>query len=230
VRVTTAFKRLLRLPGHPSSMSASAPRRCDRALASPPARLRGVRPDRPRARVPRPPRQALAASGSGRQPLRDRVRAAAVALPRPRRADGAGAVGAPGRGAHARLRGRRRLAGPADGQDADHGTAAGRLGHGRADRRARDRRAARRAPPGGPGLHRRRRDLLPPPPPLPDLGRRPSLRRDRVVPSGPQQRHPAGVLRRARRPQGLDPGGLDRHERRVPTRDPRRDPRRRDLL
>ena len=30
--------------------------------------------------------------------------------------------------------------------------------------------------------------------------------------------------------QGLDPGGLDRHERRVPARDPRRRPGRRDLL
>ena len=32
------------------------------------------------------------------------------------------------------------------------------------------------------------------------------------------------LLRRARRPQGLDPGGLDRHERRVPARHPRRRP------
>ena len=30
--------------------------------------------------------------------------------------------------------------------------------------------------------------------------------------------------------KALDPGGLDRHERRVPARDPRRRPRRRDLL
>ena len=47
---------------------------------------------------------------------------------------------------------------------------------------------------------------------------------------GPQQRHPAGLLRPARRPQGLDPGGLDRHERRVPARHPRGDPGRPDLL
>ena len=46
--------------------------------------------------------------------------------------------------------------------------------------------------------------------------------RDRVVPAGAQQRHPAGVLRRARRAPRLDPGGLDRHERRVPARHPRR--------
>jgi hypothetical protein len=30
---------------------------------------------------------------------------------------------------------------------------------------------------------------------------------------GPQQRHPGRVLRPARRPQGLDPRRLDRHER-----------------
>ena len=69
---------------------------------------------------------------------------------------------------------------------------------------------------------RRRRDLLSPPSPLPDHRRRPRHGRDRVVRAGPQQRHLAGLLRRARRPQGLDPGGLDRHERRVPARDPRR--------
>ena len=52
----------------------------------------------------------------------------------------------PGARAHARLRGRRRVAGPADGQDADHRPAADRLGHRRADRRARRRRPPRRAP------------------------------------------------------------------------------------
>ena len=88
----------------------------------------------------------------------------------------------PGAAAHARLRGRRRVAGPADGQDADRRAAQDRLGHGRADRRARDRRPPRRAPPRGPGLHRRRRDQLPPPSPLPDQRRRPPHGRDRVVP------------------------------------------------
>ena len=40
--------------------------------------------------------------------------------------------------------------------------------------------------------------------------------RDRVGHRGPQRRHPAGVLRRAhRRAEGLDPGGLDRHVRRL---------------
>jgi hypothetical protein len=38
------------------------------------------------------------------------------------------------------------------------------------------------------------------------------------------------ILRPARRPQGVDPGGLDRHERRVPARHPPRGPQRRDLL
>jgi transposase len=47
---------------------------------------------------------------------------------------------------------------------------------------------------------------------------------------GRKQRDPAGVLRPARRPQDLDRSGLDRHERRVPARHPRRRPGRRDLL
>jgi len=54
--------------------------------------------------------------------------------------------------------------------------------------------------------------------------------RDRVVSGGSQQRHAAALLRRPRRPQGLDPSGLDRHERRVPARHPRRRPGRPDLL
>ena len=57
----------------------------------------------------------------------------------------------------------------------------GSAGTRRPDRRARRRRPPRRAPARGPGLHRRRRDQLPPPSPLPDLGRRPRHRRDRVV-------------------------------------------------
>ncbi len=52
-------------------------------------------------------------------------------------------------------------------------------------------------------------------PALPDVGRRPPHRRDRVVRAGSQRRHPAGVLHRARRAPPLDPGGLDRHERRL---------------
>jgi hypothetical protein len=43
-------------------------------------------------------------------------------------------MGAPGRGAHARLRGRRRVAGPADGAHPDLRPAQDRLGHGGADR------------------------------------------------------------------------------------------------
>ena len=149
VRVTTAFKRLLRLPGASVidvSFTAEGVivtvrlRRRRRVCAACGQTGR-------RLRDPRPPRQALAPPRSRRQSLRDRVRAAAAALPHLRRAAGAGAVGAPGRRAHARLRGRRRVAGPADGQDADHRAAADRLGHGRADRRARRRRPPRRAPP-----------------------------------------------------------------------------------
>ena len=66
-----------------------------------------------------------------------------------------------------------------------------------------------------------RRDLLPPRAAVPDQRRRPPLGRDRVVRPGPQRRHLAGVLRSARRSQGLDPGGLDRHVRRLPASDPR---------
>ena len=88
-----------------------------------------------------------------------------------------------------------------------------------------DERAPRR-----PGRDRLRRDQLPPRPALPHLGRRPSSGRDRVVRRGPQRRDIAGVLRRARRPQAVDPGGLDRHERRLREGDPRQRPRRRDLL
>ena len=48
--------------------------------------------------------------------------------------------------------------------------------------------------------------------------------------AGPQRRHPAALLRRARRPQDLDQGGLDRHERRLREGDPRQRPRRRDRV
>ena len=54
--------------------------------------------------------------------------------------------------------------------------------------------------------------------------------RDRVVRPGSQRRDAAGVLRSARRSQALDPGGLDRHVRRLPASDPREHPARRDLL
>ena len=105
-----------------------------------------VRPDRPPAAGPRPARQALAAPRPGRQPLLHRVRAAPAAVPRLRRPAGAGAVGAARRASHARLRGRRRVAGPADGVRADHPAAADRLAHDRPDRHARRRRSPRRAP------------------------------------------------------------------------------------
>ena len=117
----------------------------------------------------------------GIESLLDRVRAAPAALPDVRCAAGARPVGAAGRGAHARLRGRRRVAGAADGVRADHPAAAGRLAHDRPDRRARRRRPPRRAPARRAGLHRRRRDQLPAPSPLPDHRRRPRHGRDRVV-------------------------------------------------
>ena len=71
---------------------------------------------------------------------------------------------------HPRLRRRRRVAGSADGQDPDHRPAQGRLGHRRADRHPRRRRAPRRGPPRRPRRDRRRRDLLSPRPALPHLG------------------------------------------------------------
>ena len=113
---------------------------------------------------------------------------------------------------HARLRGRGRVPGAADGQDADRRADADRLGDRRADRAACRRRAPGPAPAGGPASDRRRRGQ--------------SYRRrhryltvvadhehGRIVwcSQGPQRRHLAGVLRRARRAAGNDPGGLDRH-------------------
>ncbi len=47
---------------------------------------------------------------------------------------------------------------------------------------------------------------------------------------GRNSRNLAGVLRRARRAAPGGPGGIDRHERRVPARHPRGDPAGRDLL
>src|SRR5215207_3576906 len=59
VRVSTAFKRLLRLPGASVvdvGFGAGGGDR-DRATAAPATRVFAVRPDRPPARDPRPPRQ-----------------------------------------------------------------------------------------------------------------------------------------------------------------------------
>ena len=91
----------------------------------------------------------------------------------------------------------------------------GSAGHRRADRRARHRRPPRRAPPGRPGRDRRRRDQLPPRPALPDLGRRPphgarSCGARRAATAATLQAFFAELGERR-----VDPGGLDRHERRV---------------
>ena len=83
MRVTTAFKRLLRLPGASVidvSFGAEGVVVTVRS-APPPAGLLALRADRRAAGDPRPPRQALAPPRSRRQPLRDRVRAAPAALP-----------------------------------------------------------------------------------------------------------------------------------------------------
>ena len=175
MRVTTAFKRLLRLPGVRG--------RCllhrrggdrDRPSASAPAGVRAVRADRPPAGDPRPARQALAASGPGRDSVliecelrRLRCRDCGVRLePVP--------WARPGARAHARLRGHRGVAGAADGVRADHAAAAGRVAHDRPDRRsASSPTTSTSAASQGLVMHRRRRDLLSPPSPLPDHGRRP---------------------------------------------------------
>ena len=88
VRATTAFKRLLRLPGasvidvgfgaEGVIVTVEAP--------SPPAGLLALRADRPSAADPRPAREALAPPGPRLLPLRDRVRAAPPVVPRLRRA------------------------------------------------------------------------------------------------------------------------------------------------
>ena len=139
VRVTTAFNRLLGLPGA-SVIDVGFGGEgviVTRPAAPPPARVRALRADRPPTRHPRSPRQALAPPGSRLDALRDRVRAAAAQMPGlPRRPGRAGAVGAAGRPSHPRLRRRRRVAGAADGQDPDHQADADRLGHHRDDRRA----------------------------------------------------------------------------------------------
>ncbi len=130
----------------------------------------------------------------------------------------------------ARLRGRRGVARPADGQGPDRRALADRLGLSWANRRASRRRAAGRGAPAGTSGDRRRRDLLPAPVPLPDERRRPSLGGNRVVRSGPQLRDPEGILRCARRAQALDQGRLDRHVRRLREGDLRGDPTGRDRL
>ena len=201
MRVTTAFKRLLRLPGA-SVIDVSFTgegvivtvrlRRRRRVCAECGQTGRQLQiHDR---RVKRWRHLDLGASR-----CMDRVRAAPAALPRLRRPAGAGAVGAAGRGAHARLRRRRGVAGAADGVRADHPAA--RVGwHTIGPIVARvvaDHLDERRLE--GLVCDRRRRDLLSAPSPLPDHGRRPRHGRDRVVRAGPQQRHPAGLLRRARR-------------------------------
>ena len=217
MRVTTAFNNLLGLPGRVGQRRLLQRRGGRRVgpIAASATGVRGLRPDRAAAGGPRPAGQALAASGPRRQPLHHRVRTAAAALPRLRRALEPVPWARPG-AAHTRdfedvvawlaqqmaktpIAGLLRIA----------------LGHRRADRRARGRRAPRRAPPRRPRRDRRRRDQLPPRPALSHVGRRPPRRRDRVVRAGPQRRNLAGVLRRARRPQALDPGGLDRHVRRL---------------
>ena len=155
----------------------------------------------------------------GGQPLRDRVRAAPAALPGLRRCASRPVPWArPGR-RPTRATSRTWWRGLAQqmAKTPIAGAAQDRLGHRRADRRARHRRPPRRAPPGRARGDRRRRDQLPPRAALPDHGRRPPHGRDRVVRTRAATRRPC---RRSSHELGerkdVDPGGLDRHERRLP--------------
>ena len=233
MRVITAFKRLLRLPGA-SVIDVSFT--ADGVIVT--VRLRRRRRvcaecgQTGRAGDPRPPRQALAPPRS-RPALAAGSSASCGCCGAATAACGLEAVpwARPGAGAHARLRGHGRVAGAADGVRADHPAAAGSAGA----RSARSWSASSlitSTSAGSEGLvaigvdeisYRRHHRYL-----TTVADHRHG--RDRVVPARPQQRHPAGLLRRARRRKDVDPGGLDRHERRVPTGDPRRRPAGRDLL
>src|SRR5450631_4501902 len=106
--------------------------------------------------------------------------------------------------------------GAADEPDAGHEVAADRLEVGRQHPRARRRGQARPGPLGRAGVDRLRRGLIRRRAQVPDLRRRSPPGPDRVGGAGPQRQDVAGVLRRAhRRAALLDQGRLDRHVRRV---------------
>ena len=233
MRVTTAFNRLLRLPGASvidvsfGAEGVIVTVRLRRRRTG----VRALRADRPGLRsttggVKRWRHLDLGASRCviecelRRLRCRDcGVQLEAVPWARPRRAP------------HPRLRGHRRVAGAADGQDADRRAVADRVGHGRADRRSAS--SPITSTSGDcTGLvaigvdeisYRRGQRYL-----TIVVDHQPG--RDRVVRAGPQRRDPAGVLRSARRSQGLDPGGLDRHVRRLRSKRSASTARRRDLL
>ena len=97
-----------------------------------------------------------------------------------------------------------------------HAADADRVGDGREDPHAGRGREAARRPPGRPRADRRRRSQLRRRSQVPDVRCQPRQRRDRVGDRRPQRRQLAGVLRRAhRRTEAVDPGGLDRHVRRL---------------
>ena len=150
MRVTTAFNRTAppaRSVGRRRLLRRRGGDR-DGPAAAPAARVLALRPDRPAARDPRPARQALAPPRPRRQPLRHRVRAAAAALPRLRRARWRRCRGrGRARATRATSRTSSRWLAQQMAKHADRRPAADRLGHRRADRRARRRRPPRRAPP-----------------------------------------------------------------------------------
>jgi hypothetical protein len=222
VRVTTAFNRMLRLPGAfvrdvafgSEGVIVTVALRAKRPVCSG-CGARGLQ-------IKGAPRQALAPSRLGGVAVRDRVRAAAALLPGLWRPARGGPVGQGGIRLLAGLRGSDGVAGAADGEDADHQAAADRVDVGREHRHARGRRPPRFHAAGRARSDRRGRDLLRSGSSLPDLRREPRHRRCRVGSARPQRRNVAGVLRRAqRRAEGLDPSCLDRHVRRLRESDPR---------
>ena len=150
----------------------------DRLSAPQAAGLFGLR--RPRAEDQGSSRQALAASGSGRVAVRDRVRSAPALLPRLRRSARARGVGALRSALYARFRRPHGVAGAADEPDAGHAADADRLGDGRQDPRAGRGREARSEPAGRARADRRGRGLIRGRSQVPDLRGRPRDGRDRV--------------------------------------------------
>ena len=176
MRVTTAFSRLLRLPGVWVRRVRFEPDRVVvRGRVAPPAA--GL----PRVRVLDAVSEGQAAGGLGLAALGSRDLAARGPLP-PSTAVVPGARGAEPEsvpfgvrvGVHTRLRMPRCVAGDADRQVDDQADAADRLGHGRADRQARMRRRARSRPPGRSLRDRHRRGQLEAPTQVPHTRGRPS--------------------------------------------------------
>jgi hypothetical protein len=228
MRVTTLFKRLLRLDGV---------RVVAAELEGEPGRERVVvdleRPARRRLRCPRCGFRTRASYDRSLRTLRHLDVLSDSLLPAPRGAPPRlaqlwcrrrGAAVRQGREPlHARVRGHLRLAGQGCAQDRGLPAHAGRLRDGGAHGRAGRRRGVggRRGLAPGAAADRDRRGLLPQRPPLPPLRRLPRHGPDRLGRSGEEPGRPQRLLRRARR-GGVRPsrGRLGRHARRLGRGDP----------